>query len=498
MSKIDDLEKIQELKSKGILTEEEFENEKNKILGYTKKKDVPDDLKKIEELRSKGTLTEEEFEIEKQKILGISDNIISEKSIVNKEIETENISVEDPLINNKKTKKIIYIVPIIILVIISVITAFIVANNDDTNPKQEIGNDIIDSTLDNEIDENTEEIVIDEMVIKSNYKYNGKDNNEVYGYLLFENNQFEICSILENTKIFIRGDYLTNREVISLNAIKTITTVEIEGQNIVSEEKINVTLTGYLSNNGNTISVVSEEGETVVFELSEQVGTIEEIKGQIYEENSKETTSSETTTSSSSADTNKTDINTNTNASQPKKEMVEVPWFSYLGEPLEYYTSKLKNAGISYKIVKVENLNYENNSVIEIEHNGEKIEKGTTITITIADNSNHLYDMEIWVNTRYLLDLAGLDYLDYVDSKVSLSIKINGTNICNGKFDRETYPTSPIQVGNYKGKKDNLKFDITIEGKKITQTVNYIFSEGLYSDKPAIVIYQGGDMGPLG
>ena len=62
MSKIDDLEKIQELKSKGILTEEEFENEKNKILGYTKKKDVPDDLKKIEELRSKGTLTEEEFE----------------------------------------------------------------------------------------------------------------------------------------------------------------------------------------------------------------------------------------------------------------------------------------------------------------------------------------------------------------------------------------------------------------------------------------------------
>ena len=36
MSKIDELEKIQKLKEEGVLTETEFENEKNKIL----KKDV--------------------------------------------------------------------------------------------------------------------------------------------------------------------------------------------------------------------------------------------------------------------------------------------------------------------------------------------------------------------------------------------------------------------------------------------------------------------------
>ena len=70
--------------------------------------------------------------------------------------------------------------------------------------------------------------------------------------------------------------------------------------------------------------------------------------------------------------------------------------------------------------------------------------------------------------------------------------------VCNGEFKRESYSTSPIKVGNYKGKKDNLKIDITIEGKKVTQTVNYIFKDRMYGDKPAIVIYKGGDMGPLG
>ena len=106
--------------------------------------------------------------------------------------------------------------------------------------------------------------------------------------------------------------------------------------------------------------------------------------------------------------------------------------------------------------------------------------------------------MEVWVNTGYLLDLVGLSYTYEEKDKVNLSVRINDVEICNGEFKRESYSTSPIQVGNYKGKKDNLKFDITIEGKKVTQTVHYIIKDTLYGDKPAIVIYKGGDMGPLG
>lgn len=189
-----------------------------------------------------------------------------------------------------------------------------------------------------------------------------------------------------------------------------------------------------------------------------------------------------------SSNTTNNSNKSNSSSSNSQKETVEVPYFT-MGYELQEYTSKLDNLGISYKIVKGQDLNYSNNTVISVEHNGEKIEKGTTITITIADN---VYDMKVMVNTGYLLGLADLGY-DY--ESVNLIIKINDTTICNGTFERtDTRTEMPITVGTYKGKPDNLKLDITIEGKKITKSINYRFVE----DYPGIVIYKGGDIGPLG
>lgn len=188
------------------------------------------------------------------------------------------------------------------------------------------------------------------------------------------------------------------------------------------------------------------------------------------------------------ANTTNNSNKSNSSSSNSQKETVEVPYFT-MGYELQEYTSKLDNLGISYKIVKGQDLNYSNNTVISVEHNGEKIEKGTTITITVADN---VYDMNIMVNTGYLLGLADLGY-DY--ESVNLIIKINDTTICNGTFERtDTRTEMPITVGTYKGKPDNLKLDITIEGKKITKSINYRFVE----DYPGIVIYGGGSIGPQG
>lgn len=189
-----------------------------------------------------------------------------------------------------------------------------------------------------------------------------------------------------------------------------------------------------------------------------------------------------------SSNTTNNSNKSNSSSSNSQKETVEVPYFT-MGYELQEYTSKLDNLGISYKIVKGQDLNYSNNTVISVEHNGEKVEKGTTITITVADN---VYDMKVMVNTGYLLGLADLGY-DY--ESVNLLIKINGTTICNGTFERtDTRTSMPITVGTYKGKTDNLTLDITIEGKKITKSINYKYVEAYQG----IVIYKGGDIGPQG
>lgn len=178
---------------------------------------------------------------------------------------------------------------------------------------------------------------------------------------------------------------------------------------------------------------------------------------------------------------------TTSTAPEKTKEMVEVPYFS-MGFELEEYTKALDELKIPYKVVKGQDLEYENNTVIKIEHNGERIEKGTTITITVADN---VYDMDITVSTEYLLELAGLGY-DY--EEVTLSLKINGKSIFNGKLP-VVNSINAIKCGTFKGKPENLKIEATIEGKSITKKINYVFWSQKQYGTSTIVIYEGGSIG---
>ena len=187
---------------------------------------------------------------------------------------------------------------------------------------------------------------------------------------------------------------------------------------------------------------------------------------------------------------NNSGTSTSSNNSNNQKETIQVPLFS-VGKELEYYTKELNKLKIQYKVVKEQNVNYDDNTVIAIEHNGEKIEKGTSVTITVADN---IYNMDVYVSTGYLLGLAGLGY-DY--EEVNITLKINGTNICNGTFKRDDiYTSSPIRIGNYKGKADDLKLDITIEGIKINKQINCYVIDSHNGSEPSIYIYAGGDINP--
>ena len=182
--------------------------------------------------------------------------------------------------------------------------------------------------------------------------------------------------------------------------------------------------------------------------------------------------------------------NVNVNTEQPKKEMVKVPYFS-LGNGLEHYTKELDNLGIPYKVVKGQDFDYEDNTVIKVEHNGENIEKGTTITITVADNQ---YKMNIYVNTEYLVSKAGLNS-DNELKEVSLLIKINGKVVFNDTTPVENSMYDKL-FGTYTGKPDNLNIEVTIEGKTMTLVRNVDFSYSDYYDNtPQIVINYFGGLG---
>ena len=103
---------------------------------------------------------------------------------------------------------------------------------------------------------------------------------------------------------------------------------------------------------------------------------------------------------SSTTNNNSSNNSSSSNNTNPQKEMIQVPWFS-MGYELKQYTDDLDKLGIKYKVVKGQDLNYEDNTVIKVENNGEYVEKGTTITITVADN---IYNAEVQMNTEFLLE----------------------------------------------------------------------------------------------
>lgn len=177
---------------------------------------------------------------------------------------------------------------------------------------------------------------------------------------------------------------------------------------------------------------------------------------------------------SSTTNNNSSNNSSSSNNTNPQKEMIQVPWFS-MGYELKQYTDDLDKLGIKYKVVKGQDLNYEDNTVIKVENNGEYVEKGTTITITVADN---VYNVEVQMNTEFLLGKAGF-YEDNLPNEVSISIKINGTTICNSKYPATRYFE---KCGTYKGKVNNLKVEAVVEGKTITLKENkdYLFSHDEY------------------
>ena len=177
------------------------------------------------------------------------------------------------------------------------------------------------------------------------------------------------------------------------------------------------------------------------------------------------------TTSSTSSNSNNTtssnnNSNTNTN-SKPVKETIEMPYFQ-MGYELKEYTDDLDKLGIKYKIVKKSNLDYEDNTVISVEHNGENIEKGTTITITVADN---VYDLNVRFDTYYLLELADISATDYENKTINVKVDVKGKNVFNGNLPL-TYVDWADTAFTIKGKPDiRNDFEITVEGKKITKSI---------------------------
>lgn len=176
------------------------------------------------------------------------------------------------------------------------------------------------------------------------------------------------------------------------------------------------------------------------------------------------------TSSNSNNTTNNSDTHTNTNTninSKPKKETIEMPYFQ-MGYELKEYTDDLDKLGIKYKIVKKSNLDYEDNTVINVEHNGENIEKGTTITITVADN---VYDLGVRFDTYYLLELADISATDYENKTINVKVDVKGKNVFNGNLPlvKVTWAENAFTI---KGKPDiRNDFEITVEGKKITKKI---------------------------
>ena len=257
---------------------------------------------------------------------------------------------------------------------------------------------------------------------------------------------------------------------------------------------------GHIETEG-TVDVNTVGTYTIIYRYIPKEGEHEAVMGQDYGEGrttrtyqvveklSDNENSNVTTAPNSQSNNNSSTQTSNNSNNQSQKEMVKIPNFD-MGFELNHYTGFFDKFGIKYKVVKGQDFHYKDNTVIKIEHNGDYVEKGSTITITVADN---IYNMDVKVSTVYLLGLADLGY-DY--EEVDVTIKINGTTICNKKLPKVN-EIGAVSCGTYKGKQDGLKIEATINGKTITKNIHYaVFGNAGYGyTEPYIVIYQGGDIG---
>ncbi len=574
-----------------------------------------DDLEKIQKYRDNGILTQEEFENEKKKILGIEDYKSSDNLIRNENIIEEFDEIQPK--SNKISKKIIFVVLGIIVIVAIIGTIIFISNRKNSNVKNSNTNQITNNIQQSDI-------------IKENTKYisTGYNVNEdiemgfSYLYLIFNNTTFKLHFDAnfggDAYDMFIKGTYSQNGNHIVFdfsnakigvneneeevtaeyksivdtwsNILNNGVNISDEGKTLIAIDNTGKTITfksneqnsietnnnqiklkqntkyvatgiedfykqagitelylvfnngefkfvlninmgenkyetyikgtynqtenhiifdfsnakvGYnngklnetgdiiepfmelfkdgatISNGNKTLTVAEVDGITLAFEDSGLQITNEEFNKSIENIENNSTHSSVTNSNSST----QTSTPSNNSTSSKDNNMVFIPIHSY-GEQLENYTKELDKHGIKYKIIKKEDWSYQNNAVIEVDYEGATVEKGTIVTITVADN---IY-LDIFTDKEYMLKLADLEN---ANKQLSVSISINGNNVYNGNLPEN----GEICKLTYKNKLDNnLKLSITINGKKITKEIKYRYVADDYS-RPYILIREGGDVG---
>ena len=116
-----------------------------------------DDLEKIQKYRDNGILTQEEFENEKKKILGIEDYKSSDNLIRNENIIEEFDEIQPK--SNKISKKIIFVVLGIIVIVAIIGTIIFISNRKNSNVKNSNTNQITNNIQQSDIiKENTKYI----------------------------------------------------------------------------------------------------------------------------------------------------------------------------------------------------------------------------------------------------------------------------------------------------------------------------------------------------
>ena len=239
---------------------------------------------------------------------------------------------------------------------------------------------------------------------------------------------------------------------------------------------------GFICTNGEEYWLLDKQGKKIYFDSFESFESALVI---CYTSESKiEKTENTKTTSNSSS--NKSEQKQTTEPTQ--KVEGKVISFSE-GYKVEDYTEKLKEWGYNYKIEKVQNLDYDNNVVIDIQPNNEFVAKGSTITLKVTDNT---YNMDVIVDTSYLVGLANIKN-KYDGDKIQITLKINGNTIFNGETEIVRIIHS-VSLGKIKGKTtDKYNIEATIDGVKITKNINYYLR--CDSSTQRFEIYAGGDIG---
>ena len=316
----------------------------------------------------------------------------------------------------------------------------------------------------------------------------GKSNDYVISEITKYNSVYEEFYYLILNKLFTNDNIINNmKKVQNANKINGISSGGITiHNNIIYSNILQLSESTRIYSRQYQIDAVGNEKANELINVYKgsntgiyiDINNNETNNGNNTEQVEEELNSTSSTTDNSnnitSSNNNNTHTNENTNTnSKPKKEIIEMPYFQ-MGYELKEYTDKLDKLGIKYKIVKKSNLDYEDNTVIDVEANGKNIEKGTTITITVADN---VYDLGVRFDTYYLLELADISATDYENKTINVKVDVNGKNVFNGNLPLTEVDWAETAF-TIKGKPDiRNDFEITVEGKKITKPIKtYYFS----------------------